>query len=393
MIARVKAGDVLGAVKRALDLLGGIEEFVDKGDVVLVKPNLTRVTSEPHVCTSPEVVYAIAKLCREAGAREVIVAEPSPVGVDTLEAFRASGVGEAARRAGAKVVDLKRCEFVRVEVPGGKAVKSLEVAKPVLETDVLIDAPKMKTHCTCIITCALKNLKGVLSDVSKREMHRAGLFQAIADLCTVVKPDLVVVDGVVCMEGLGPVSGDPVRMDLIVAGADPLAVDATCARIMSFDPERIEVLVNAYKKGIGKLKEDEIEVVGEKIEDVRRKFKPPPMDIGEYFGVTGLKVDKACSGCIGTLITIFEAFKRKGELHLLKDYFFIAGPVEEIPEEAKGKKLVLFGNCTIKLRDKGLFIPGCPPRFGLAIPTLRQGEIIDKYEKEALQRLAHGTHS
>lgn len=217
-------------------------------------------------------------------------------------------------------------------------------------------------------------------------MHRVGIRKAIAELNTVTRPTLTVVDGIICMEGLGPVDGDPVRMDLVIAGEDPLAIDSICARIMGFNPEDLEVLRYAYELGIGALKPHEIDVVGEEVENVMRRFKSPPNDLGNYFKLAGVYVENACSGCISTLIIILNTFKEKGLIDRIKNYYIIAGSIDKIPKNAKGKKIVLLGNCASKFKTLGLFIPGCPPRLGLAIPTLRMGRLIDKYEEELEKR-------
>ncbi len=375
------------AVKRAIELIGGITRFVKKGDTVLIKPNLTRVTSEPHVCTSPEVVRAVIRLCWGAGASRVIVGESSPVGVDTEKAFEVTGLKRVAEEEGAEVLDFKKCPQVVVEIPGGKVLRRIEVAKPVLEADVLINVPKLKTHCTCLITCAMKNLKGVLSDVSKREVHRLGLYEALVDLVLAIKPRLNVVDGVIAMEGLGPVDGDPVEMGIVMAGDDPLAVDVVATQVMGFRVEDVPPLRVAIERGLAP-KLERIEILGEPIERVRRSFKRPEVDLERYLKYVEIYMPRACSGCVGTIMNVLKILERKGELELLRKYVIIAGPVEEseIPRVA-GKQLILFGNCTARYRELGLFIPGCPPRIGLTVPTLERGCITDVEEERYLRRL------
>jgi len=379
-IVKVINGYVYEAVSKAIDLIGGISKYVGKGDRVVVKPNLTRATNKPHICTSPEVVAAVIKLCNDAGAKEVIVAESSPIGVDTEKAFEISGIKSVATKMGARILDLRKCRFVKIPIPRGKVLREVEIAEPILNADALINVPKMKTHYGCTITCALKNMKGVISDLSKRIMHRAGIKRAIAELNTVIKPTLTIVDGIICMEGLGPVDGDPIRMDLVIAGEDPLAIDSICARVMGFNPEEIEVLRYAYELGIGAFKPHEIEVVGEELERVVRRFKPPPSDLREYFKLAGIYVKNACSGCISTLIIILNTFKEEGILDKIKEYYIVTGSINNIPKDAEGRKIVLLGNCTSKFKSLGLFIPGCPPRLGLAIPVLKMGRLVDKYE-------------
>jgi uncharacterized protein (DUF362 family) len=121
------------------------------------------------------------------------------------------------------------------------------------------------------VTLGMKNMFGLLPDKFKAKYHAKGISKVIVDINTVIKPNLTVIDGFVAMEGRGPTDGSPVKMDLIIAGKDPVATDATCARVMGLDPHEISHIRTANQKGIGNI--DEIYVVGSSIEDVKRPFK------------------------------------------------------------------------------------------------------------------------
>ena len=129
----------------------------------------------------------------------------------------------------------------------------------------------MKTHIATKVTLGMKNMFGLIPDKFKAKYHAKGISKVIVDINTVIKPNLTVIDGFVAMEGKGPTDGDPVKMDLIIAGKDPVATDATCARAMGIDPHEISHIRTAHKKGLGKI--DDVEIIGSKLEDVRREFK------------------------------------------------------------------------------------------------------------------------
>ena len=129
----------------------------------------------------------------------------------------------------------------------------------------------MKTHMATKVTLGMKNMFGMLPDKMKAKYHAKGISKVIVDINTVIKPPLTVIDGFVAMEGRGPTDGTPVKMDLIIAGKDAVATDATGARVMGLDPQEISHIRRAGEKGIGNI--DNIEIVGSKLEDVRKVFK------------------------------------------------------------------------------------------------------------------------
>ena len=150
------------------------------------------------------------------------------------------------------------------------------MAKRVLEADRVINVPVLKTHLQTVVTGALKNLKGVVPGREKHIIHLAGLDDGIVDINTVVRTDLVVVDAIDCMEGTGgPTNGRPIRVGLIIAGDNPVEVDATCLRIMGVDPHKVAHVRKAAERGLGRL--DGFEVLGERGvggEAIRRALEP-----------------------------------------------------------------------------------------------------------------------
>ena len=188
------------------------------GSTVLLKPNL--VVEKPNssgATTSPVVVDAVLEQLARVPLREIIIGESAAVSHSTMEAYRVSGIAEVARKRGVRLVDFKKDRQVELSVPRGRSIAAVQVAETVLKADFLINLPILKVHSQTRVTAGLKNLKGCISDAEKKRFHRLDLEQCIADLNTVIKSDLVIVDATLCSlaweEG-----GDPVRLDTVIAG-------------------------------------------------------------------------------------------------------------------------------------------------------------------------------
>jgi uncharacterized protein (DUF362 family)/ferredoxin len=261
------------AVQKAVDLIGGLSSIISEGQVVLIKPNFIR--EEPSIMgttTNIEVVKAVIKLVNEAKAFP-IVGEASGNQYDTEEIYENLGIRELL--GDTNVLDLDRDDIVNVKIDGAKALKEVGIAKTVLDADVIISVPLLKTHMTTNITVGMKNMMGVLPQREKWKMHMSGLHQALVDLNRLAKPNLVIVDGLVGMEGLGPTIGYPVQMNLILAGTDVVAVDTVCGAVMGFKLQEVEHLILAGNDGLGVNNLDEIDIYGEKIESVAKPFRKP----------------------------------------------------------------------------------------------------------------------
>jgi uncharacterized protein (DUF362 family) len=270
--ARTGYPEIGDAVDKALALIDGIRDIIRPGQLVHINPSWVAppVEKEAGCITIPEIPRAIADIVKRLGARPVI-ADSSAVGVDTEKIIRESGYGEL-RAMGYEVVNLKETPHADLPVQNGKVFDVLSIWQLVQEADVVISVPKLKTHDQTEMTCAIKNLKGLLTDREKRTMHRVGLFDGVVDLMTVVKPALAVVDATICQEGLGPIFGKPVEMNLIVAGKDLVAVDSTCAQLIGYEPRETLLTVNAAKRGLGVMDPAQIEILGEPLDRIKRRF-------------------------------------------------------------------------------------------------------------------------
>lgn len=259
-------------VLKALGLIDYKEALKD-WDRVLIKVNfITTKTWDTGATTDPIVVEAIIQKLQEL-SKEVIVVESDASMTNATKAFKATGMDEMCERNGVEWINLRHDkDRVKLPVPGWSALKKIVVPRIVTESGI-VSAAKMKTHMETGVTLGMKNLFGLLPDKFKGKFHVKGMHKVVADIITVINPQLTVIDGFVAMEGRGPVGGSPVKMETIVAGRDVVAVDATASRLMGIDPHEIGHIMMAHERGLGEV--DSVEVVGESLDNVVRVFKRP----------------------------------------------------------------------------------------------------------------------
>lgn len=257
-------------VYQALDLID-YESALSGWDKVLIKVNFITVeTWDTGATTDPIVVEALIKRLKNLPL-QIYVVESDATVTNADKAFEATGMKETCERNGVQCLNLRHLkDRVEIKIPNGETLKSITVPRIVTES-AIISAAKLKTHVSTTVTLGMKNMFGLLPDKFKSKYHAKGISKVIVDINTVLKPVFTVTDGFVGMEGRGPVDGTPVKMDLIIAGKDVVATDATASRVMGFDPLEIAHIRRAYEKGLGNI--DNIEILGSKLENVRRVFK------------------------------------------------------------------------------------------------------------------------
>lgn len=351
------------AVKHSLQLIGGLDSLVSAGDRVLIKPNLIAPYHyRTGATTNLFVIRALCALAKEAGARKISIADSSAIGHKTEEVFAVTGLKELSTKIGVELIDFKKSKTVYMGIANGKIFKRIKIPEAFMEADVIINAPVMKTHDVFPATLGLKNMKGVLQEKDKKRFHKWGLAQSIVDLNKLVLPQLTVLDGTVCMEGMGPTHGTPVNLGIIISSFDTVAGDSVAATVMGIAPLKIEYVKLAFEQGLGCADLSRIQVLGLGIEKVKRPFKQVKLDF-EFWREKGIEIYEkgACSGCRNTVAAfIADLEKNKDELELLKGYTLIFGQNIKLPDKYEGR-LVNIGLCTRKFRVKDEYIPGCPP--------------------------------
>ena len=268
-VAVVRGERGLEPVYRALDLID-YRDILKGWKRALIKVNfITTKNWETGATTDPMVVEAIINKLRDANI-EAIVVESDATMTNADKACVASGMKELCDRADVRFINLRHEEEkVELKVPNAMTLDTIKVPKIVTES-AIISAAKLKTHTETGVTLGMKNMFGLLPDKFKGKYHMRGMDKVIVDINTVLKPTLTVIDGFVGMEGKGPVHGNPVKMDAIIAGADVVATDATATRVMGIDPQTIEHIKWGHERGLGEMYD--IEVVGDGIEAVQRIF-------------------------------------------------------------------------------------------------------------------------
>jgi len=271
--------DVLGAVRDAWRD-AALPDL--RGARVVLKPNLVDYVEGYPTFTHPRVTQAMIHLAREMGAREIIVAEGTTFRRDAQAILDATGYTDLLARERVAFVDLNYDDIVEMPLRGGYTrLKTLFVARTIYDADVLVSLPKMKTHHWTQVSVSVKNLFGIVPGIKygwpKNTLHIQGIPAFLAELAdSLPTRACAVVDGIIGLEGDGPIFGSPVPSGVIVAGNDLLAVDATSARLMGLAPEQIDYLDFAAWAGIGTIDARKIEIVGEALARFQRQYERPP---------------------------------------------------------------------------------------------------------------------
>ena len=302
-IIKIKNGKSDTAVEEAIDLLGGIETVAKAKEKIMLKPNL--VSEGRNYTTKPEVIETLARLMQAAG-KEVLIGEGSAGagGFNVLgsEVYRTSnhelldrmqqfvfdrlGYTELAESLKVPLVNLHSGEMIDVEVPDGLAFDKLTLHHTLGDIDLLCSVPMMKTHTLATVTLGMKNLIGLYPGTAYCSVRACvhdtaadagspGIAFETLDMVKANKLGLVVIDGSMAMEGNGPTEGQVVRMNVIIAGTNPLATDLVAASAMGFEASEVPTLVLASEAGMGPQSLDEIEIRGAKLDDVKRPFAKP----------------------------------------------------------------------------------------------------------------------
>jgi uncharacterized protein (DUF362 family) len=251
------------------------------GKRVVLKPNLVEYHRDKVINTHPHVVAAAIELCQREGAAEVLVAEGPGHCRNVEYLVAASGLGDVLRHYKVPFVDLNHDEPVRrINLGRLTGLEYLYLSQTIAAADVVISLPKLKTHHWAVATLSLKNLFGTLPGICygwpKNELHWRGIDNSIVDIAATRTPDLAIVDGIIGMEGDGPLNGSPRQMGVLVMGCDLVAADATCCRLMQLAPEKIGYLVLGHRKKLGLLAEGQIRQLGETIASRRQPFDTLP---------------------------------------------------------------------------------------------------------------------
>jgi uncharacterized protein (DUF362 family) len=258
----VHGADPAEITRRAVAALGGIERFVKPGANVIIKPNTCVAYRGPEYAatTNPDVVGALVALCLGAGAKRVRVMD-FPFGGTPQASYKQSGVEDAVKAAGGEMEVMSRLKYRQTPVPQGKAIKKYDIYGDILDADVLINVPIAKTHDAAGLTLGMKNMMGVVLD--RNTMHSRGLHQSIADINTVVKAHLTIVDAVRILTANGPTGGnlkDVKKLDTVIASTDVVTADAYASTLFGMTGKDIDYIRLGAEMGLGEMDLSKVKV-------------------------------------------------------------------------------------------------------------------------------------
>jgi uncharacterized protein (DUF362 family) len=267
----VVSGEPVAATRKALEAIGGISRFVKKGQRVVLKPNMSFTrTPDFSATTHPAVVATLAQACSEAGASQVLVLDHTLQRAELC--LERTGIREACKNLpGVHVLALQERKFFReIKIPQGKVLERVEVIKEVLDNSVLINVPVAKSHSATGVSMGMKGLMGLIWD--RESFHsQYNINQAIADLGTVIKPQLTILDATRALASGGPGGpGEVKKPNLIIAGIDPVAVDSYGVTVVpwygqNFKSRQVEHLLVSHQRGLGKIDIDQLNIFREKV--------------------------------------------------------------------------------------------------------------------------------
>jgi uncharacterized protein (DUF362 family) len=328
-------------------------------DTVVIKPNL--VVSRQNwagIDTDPRVIEALVKSLKDRGVHRITIGDGSGMGYSATKAFDYCGYTELAACYGLRLVDLERDRFIKKPVRMEGPFKNIEIARTVLECDFFINVPVMKAHNETLITCSLKNLKGTLPRAMKTAFHGVNLHRAIAQLNSVLSPHLIIVDG---LQGdLHSETGhDPVVMERIILGTNPVEVDSVVAETLGYAPRDIRHITYSADASLGTCDLKRIRIRSLNRPSQRKRFRPPA-HYSKKFPCT-IRAEGVCCTCMGNFIFALERLREKGLLS--ERISFLIGQNSTIPS---GKKTltVAVGKCASKQDGSDLRIDECPPSAG-----------------------------
>jgi len=291
---------VYEAVRKGLDLIGGTSSLVKSGERIVMKPNVLYGTNpEKGVSTHPSVFRAVGMLLQESGARVSFGDSPSFAGAEGH--MRRAGLKQLADEMGIDLADFDKGRTVSHK--DALLIKSFVIANGVLDSDGLVNLPKLKTHPLVRFTGAVKNQFGCVPGLLKSQYHVKladpyDFAAMLVDLNTLAKPRLCVMDGILAMEGNGPRSGVLRKLNVLLFSTDPIALDATACRIINLDPEVVPTSKLGEKAGLGVYRSENIDLVGDNIESfVCRDFdviRTPPDRAGSGNRVRAFIKNRTC---------------------------------------------------------------------------------------------------
>jgi len=347
-------------LKMTLDLLNRMNPLKGRSkDLKIgIKPNLVCASpASEGATTHPEIVEGIIIYLLNNGFKNIKIIEGSWVGDSTKRAFKVCGYEDISKKYNIPLMDLKDDDYITKSYKGVE----IHICKTVFDLDYLINVPLIKGHCQTKITCALKNLKGIIPDKEKRRFHTIGLHKPIAYLNAIIKQDLIIADGI-CPDPYFEEGGRPTKLDRVVAGFDPVLMDSYAARVLGYEPDDIKYIGLARDEGVGNYINDDTDFIYIYDEDSADNAEVKIVQKEKKY-LRLIDEADACSACYSNLVSAMDKLNEMGLTDSFADQICIG-------QAYKGYKGYLgIGNCTSCFEK---YLPGCPPRVDTIIKFLSE---------------------
>ena len=283
-VAIVKAHDydcaqIYAGMEKGIELIGGLEKIVKPRSSVFVKINHLSPASpaERGIVTHPVFVEAVLELLKKLDANITV---GDDIDSDIEDGFQVSGFRQMCQRAGVRLTNLRDAGFVETEC-NGHLLEKVYLSRTALDADVIINLPKLKTHSLTVFTGGVKNMYGTIPTGLRTRFHgeymkSEGFSQVLTDIFSAIRPQLTIMDGIIAMQGEGPASGSLRRLGVILISQDAVALDAVATKIIGLDPLDIHTTRYCDERGLGTGNLENIEIVGERMENITvLDFRPP----------------------------------------------------------------------------------------------------------------------
>jgi len=371
--------NIVLAVKSCLDQL----EIPDlTGKTVLLKPNVGRVADPKQaVCTNPEVVSAVFHYLHEKFKAKYLIGDSPIISTDSREAFEKTGFSELINEPNIEFIDLDDRPPVELDILNGKILKKIKVTGYWHEFDYIISIPVLKMHMHTGASLSFKNMKGLLYKREKVSLHHLQapeiieqlnnskkqvkeLDVAISDLARVIQPDLAIIDASWAQEGMGPSSGNAVKMDTIISSTSFLAADILALAISQpewtlEDVPHLKFISETLHDAPKCL--DDIQTIPGDIKEFIKQLEPSPATISiKYENVNLVDID-SCSACLSTIFNLLKNNKDFIDKNFTPEKPLNLAIGKGVKQSDLYEKTFLIGNCVSNQREKGVFIKGCTP--------------------------------
>jgi len=388
------------SIARNIDISKAVDDALDKiqipnlsGKTVLLKPNVGR-EADPKlgINTNPEVVEAIFNYLRDRYEANYLIGDSPIINTDTLKAFEQSGYNDLLKDDDLQFIDLDELNPVKKEIPNGKILKSIRITGYYHDIDYFISIPVLKMHMHCGASLSFKNMKGLIYKRDKIILHHLQapeitkelkksikkikeLDIAIADLGNIIFPDLAIIDASYAHEGMGPSSGNLVKLDTIIASTNSLAADVIALAISQpdwslNDVPHLKLLSDFILPSIKS--SSDIKTIPDDINEFVEPLEPPPKSITiKYKNVNLIDID-SCSACLSTVFNLLKNNKEFIDEHYTSEKPLNLAIGSGIKKTDLYSDSYLIGNCTSNQKENGTFIQGCTPVESIILKIVKE---------------------